>query len=271
MPDRQPLHSLAVLVTRPAGQAKSLCRRLHVLGAEVYRLPTLAIAPSPLDGALRQSLHRAAAADWLVFVSRNAVEVGLDAMHRAGLSPHPSCRLAAVGPATADALESRGLRVHLCPQEGFNSEALLAEPEWDVRGRRVAIMRGAGGRGLLGESLRGRGALVEYIEVYRRALPKIDADPILAAWLSRPAPVAVLTSGDGSANLMRLAPHRHREALRNAALVCISARVAGNAAAFGFRGERVVAPTPGDDGVIDALRSIAANNENRSSHDGTDR
>lgn len=265
------LSGMAVLVTRPEAQAESLCRRLQALGANVYRLPTLAIEPLPLDDALRGELGWAATADWLVFVSPNAVEIGLDALRRAGLSPADGCRIAVVGPGSAQALERRGLSVHLCPEQGFDSEALLAA-DWDVAGRRVAIIRGVGGRELLGETLGGRGATVRFVEVYRRVLPpSASAAATMTNWLTAGVPVAVVTSQNGLINLLKLAPAHCRDALRQARLVCVSQRIADTAAELGFNGGTVIAPAPGDEGIAQALLAIAANNENRKDHDGTNR
>jgi uroporphyrinogen-III synthase len=259
-----PLAGLAVLVTRPAGQAEPLCSRLRELGSAVFPLPTLAIEPLPLDATLREALRAAATADWLVFVSRNAADIGLNALAELGLPV--GGKIAAIGPATARALESRGLRVHLYPEDRSDSEALLAA-DWDVRRQRVAIVRGVGGRALLGDALAQRGAEVRYVEVYRRALPAGDAGPVLAHWLGAGAAAAVVTSQDGLANLVRLTPIGQRDALRQATLICVSERVAGAAREQGFRGQQVVAPAPGDEGIVQALLTIADNKQKRNDND----
>jgi uroporphyrinogen-III synthase len=108
-----------------------------------------------------------------VFVSRNAVECGLDAVRGTG------ARLAAVGPATAAAIEAAGGRVAIRPAGGSDSEHLLAAPALeDVAGSTIVIVRGNGGRELLADTLRARGAAVHYLPVYRRELNVLPTDRI---------------------------------------------------------------------------------------------
>jgi uroporphyrinogen-III synthase len=58
------------------------------------------------------------------------------------------------------------LRATYCPAQAFTSEALLALPELrQLPGRRILILRGEGGREHLRETLRARGAEVDYLEV----------------------------------------------------------------------------------------------------------
>ncbi|MEQ8207093.1 MAG: uroporphyrinogen-III synthase, partial [Woeseia sp.] len=103
-----------------------------------------------------------AAPDILIFVSRNAVDHGLY------LAPDQA-RLGAIGKATAEAIEAAGRRTDILPANGFDSEALLAEaPLQNVTGKRILIVRGDGGRGLLGQTLQARGAAVTYVCVYER-------------------------------------------------------------------------------------------------------
>ena len=71
----------------------------------------------------------------------------------------------------------------IVPSERFDSEALLALPELEtVAGKRIAIFRGEEGRELLGDTLRARGASVEYVACYRRVQPPADIRPLLDLW-----------------------------------------------------------------------------------------
>ncbi len=145
-----------VLVTRPAAQAEPLCRLIEAAGGRAIRFPTIAIEPAA-DAGTRARL--AEPWDLLYFVSPNAVEQAL-ALVPDGRWPRVSW-VAAVGRGTAKALEAAGRAPDLVPSERYESEALLAMPELaDMRGRRVLIVRGEGGRGLFAEAMTARGAEV---------------------------------------------------------------------------------------------------------------
>src|SRR5690606_17336275 len=99
----------------------------------------------------------------------------------------------AVGPGTAAVLEKHGLHVSF-PTTATNSEALLALPELQhIDGMKALIVRGSGGRELIAETLRGRGASVDYAELYLRAVPTYDA-AALRELVRNAAPSAVVVS-----------------------------------------------------------------------------
>jgi uroporphyrinogen-III synthase len=168
--DRQPLLDKRVLVTRPAHQSESLCERIAEAGGIPVRLPALAIVPPQDPEPVRTQLRQLAGFDMGIFISRNAVEQTLELLRP---EPLPSgVKWLAIGQATAAALEERGYAVGLKPEGDSTSEDLLALPGLQhVAGKRIAIMRGTGGRELLAESLLARGAHVQYIETYQGILP----------------------------------------------------------------------------------------------------
>ncbi|MCX7139646.1 MAG: uroporphyrinogen-III synthase, partial [Proteobacteria bacterium] len=160
-----------VVLTRPAGQAAQLAGLIRAAGAEPVLFPTLEILEATDSRPLAALLERLDLFDLAVFISANAVHRGLSQVGARSSWP-PGLRVAAVGSASARALHSHGFEAVIVPAQGFDSEALLALPELqDVAGKRVVIFRGDGGRELLGDTLRARGAAVEYAACYRRALP----------------------------------------------------------------------------------------------------
>jgi len=249
----QALAGIGVLVTRPAAQAAALCAGLAARGAVSVALPTIAIEPTPLQPPLVEALRAAATADWWVFVSRNAVAHGLARLRELGIGRAPATRIMVVGHGTAAALAEHGLTVDLVPDAGFNSEALLTAPELaDMTGRRVSIIRGVGGRELLASTLRARGAQVDYVEVYRRVQPALDADAAMNRWQAAGAGAVVVTSAEGLDNLLSMAGEHGAAALRQALLVTVSDRIAEAAAGYGFT-RCEVAPAPGDAEIIQTL------------------
>jgi uroporphyrinogen-III synthase len=242
-----------VLVTRPAAQAEGLCRRIEAAGGRALRLPTIEIEPPADPDAARALL--AERWDVVVFISRNAVEGALALAPEALRSG--AARLAAVGRATAATMEQAGLPPTLVPAAGFDSEALLALPALGaVAGRRVLIVRGEGGRALLGETLAARGAEVRYAEVYRRAAATVDVAALLPAWR---AELHLLTATSDAVldNLLALVPAAAQPWLKGLPLAVLGPRNAETARSRGFA-RVAVAPDTSDDGMLRALCALLA-------------
>lgn len=158
----QALSGLPVLLTRPQGQAGEWSRHLRNLGAEVQHIPTLAIQPLPTPDNTDKLLLQA---DFGIFVSSNAVQALARVPAAAGLSIQMGWHC--VGKATEQAALEHGFTV--CPNDATASETLLQnEAMKNVDGKRCVIVRGQGGRTLLADTLRSRGATVDFCELYRR-------------------------------------------------------------------------------------------------------
>jgi uroporphyrinogen-III synthase len=256
------LDGRGILVTRPAAQAERLCRLIAEAGGEPVRFPTVEIRPPEDLDTARQLL--AERWDLILFVSRNAAERGLALMPAApaGAAGDGAPQIAAVGKATAEALTELGLRPTLVPASGFDSEALLALPALQqVSGKRVLIVRGEGGRPLLGDSLRARGAEVHFAEVYRRAAPEVDASAHLQQWRGQLAAVTA-TSDEVLRNLYDLVGSADRDWLLRMPLVVISERGGAYALRLGFR-TVAVAEEASDPGIVEALCRLALSRRGR--------
>lgn len=242
------LGTKGVLVTRPAGQAAGLCRLIEEAGGRAIPFPTIEILPVVDPGSARCLL--AEQWDLLIFVSGNAVGQALPLFPGTRLPSEPE--LAAVGTATAAALAAAGRGPDLMPDGRFDSESLLALPQVaDMRGKRVLIVRGEGGRPLLGDTLAARGAQVAYAEVYRRVLPRGDARALVARW-SQNVQLVTATSGEVLDNLLTLVGTTGRGQLLATPLVVVSERTAATSKALGF--SRVeVADRVSDGAVLAAL------------------
>lgn len=245
-----PLQGLEVMVTRPAHQAARLCELIRTAGGDAWSFPVLEIAAVEHPAPVRALLSRAAEFDIALFISTNAVE---HAAELVGSNEMPATlRLAAVGQRTADALRARHGRVDIEAPPPYNSEALLATAALQqVRGTRILIVRGAGGRELLADTLRARGAEVSYAEVYRRLEPERDLD---AERKAHPhIGLIVVTSNEGLRNLVNMAGDHHRAWLLGMPLVVISPRTAEFADALGFVHPAAVAHAATDEALLEAI------------------
>lgn len=247
-PEPCDLAGRGVLVTRPAAQAETLCRLIEAAGGRAIRFSTVVIEPVMNPEAARALASR----NWdlILFISRNAVEHALPLFPHQCLPAGP--RLGVVGTATARALTVAGRAPDLMPAGRCDSESLLALAELqDLNGRRVLIVRGVGGRGLLGDTLVERGARLAYAEVYRRALPVTEVTPLLTRW-RRDVQLATATSGEVLDNLVTLLGEKGRDLLINTPLIVVSRRTGRTATGLGF--VRVeLADGASDAAILDAL------------------
>lgn len=246
----QPLAGRTIVVTRPAGQADSLCAAVTALGAEALCFPLLTIAPVADPAPLQAMARRLADFSLAFFVSPNAVRLALDAM--LPVAPWPAgVQVATVGKGSEAALAERGFTRVIAPSIGFDSEAVLALPAFQadaVAGRRVLVLRGDGGRDLLGDTLTARGARVEYLCCYHRGGPADD--PAILVDLARTGRLdaLTLTSSEGVAHLLALPG---AEVLKAVPVFAPHPRIAAAAGEGGFA--QVVLTGPGDTGLIEGL------------------
>ena len=245
------LRKLRVLVTRPAHQADTLCSLVEARGGKTVRLPLLSIVPVQQPGLARRLLDNARDWDCWLFTSVNAVQYA----RQLGVEGWPA-RLAAVGPATAAALEISGLGV-ATPLGAYSSEGLLELPEFKrIDGQRILIVTGADGLAVLGPALRERGARVEVAEVYRRVPLPYDGEHISQTLRSIDA--IVITSGQALEHLLRLTPEPMRKVLLQKQLVVPGPRVVEKASQLGF--QALVTPEKmSDAAIVQALEQAQAN------------
>ncbi len=224
------LKGLGVLVTRPVHQAAGLCELIEAQGGRAEKFPALEIRPPRDPAAARLSLLGARGI--LIFVSPNAVSFGLRLL-RGGSLPRQAL-LAAVGKGTALALREAGYPVDLIPEQNFDSEGLLALPELrQVAGRQVVIVRGDGGRPLLGDTLQERKAELVYAEVYQRHCPNADPTGLLRRW-DQAVDLVTVTSNDVLHNLISLLGEAGWWQLKRTPLLVISQRMQIEAEKLGF-------------------------------------
>lgn len=169
-PPSRLLAGLRIVVTRAPSQAGELVRALEALGADVIAAPVIRVEPLADPAPLRAALADLSRYRWIVFTSQNAVRVVCDRVAEWGLTPGvlAGAPVAAIGPATADALARRGVTPALVPPE-FVAESVVKAiaARGDLRGARILIPRALEARDALPEGLRALGAEVEVIPVYR--------------------------------------------------------------------------------------------------------
>lgn len=180
--EQRPLFGRGVVVTRAREQASGLAQELARLGADVIQCPTIEISPLPDYAELDAAIDRLSEYAWLIFTSVNGVRWFWKRLEAAGKDSRALglCRVAAIGPATAEALEARGIRPDFIPEryvaEGV-VEGLLARGKVD--GVRMLLPRAAKAREVLPDELRKAGARVDVISAYETIPAAARKDEVL--------------------------------------------------------------------------------------------
>ncbi len=251
----RPLAGLSVLVTRPGTSATSFESDLVAAGASPVSAPTIRITPpadtAPIDRAIDEIGF--GAYDWVVFTSGNAVDGVLRRIDSTGRSPviFKATRVAAVGSATERRLANAGVAVDLVPAR-FDGEAVRdALIEAGVSGKRILLPRGNLAREVLAEGLRGAGAAVDLVEVYRTE-PVTSIDPaIVAAIETGEFDVATFASSSCVRALASLLPNG-LSSLLVSAVACLGPVTAETARDYGLRVD-IVAEDATMAGLVQAL------------------
>lgn len=250
------LTGVRVVITRPEGQSEALAQRLRRLGAIPVRFPVIAIAAPEVDGALDRALAHMVDYDWIIFTSVNGVAHVWDRLAACAGTAGDSLRgipgfhgrVAAIGPATAAALDQRGVTVHLMPSE-FRAEAILAAIG-DVAGQYVLLPRADIARADLAHGLRERGAFVIEAAAYRT----VPATPPAAAFeaLCRGVDIVTFTSASTARGFVALTQDiPYGDPL----IACIGPVTADAARELGLRVD-AVAEAYTVDGLIEALQRL---------------
>ena len=244
-----PLHGTGVLVTRPRHQAAALCGLLEAQGASVERFAAIEIVPiARREWAAR--LGDLAKFDLIIFSSANAVRFGA-----ALLEQRRDLPLAAIGPATARALNQAGYRVSVRSSEGADSESLLRHPKLNAVGR-VLLVKGTQGRELLEQELARRGAEIAVAEVYRRECARpseAEMRTLETRFAAHEIHAVTATSVEIAANLLALATPRLRSAFDAVHWVVPSERVAQSLREGGVKGPSLLARSADDQDLVSAL------------------
>lgn len=245
-----------IVVTRTPEQSTTLTEQLRGLGATPISLPTIQIEPLADLGPLDTALQAIATYDWLIVTSANAVTIIGERLRAAGLTSQMlrHLHIAAVGPATTDALHAYGLTPTFVP-ERFEGEEIvtgLHAQVGELRGLRILLPQAAIARQQLAEALTQQGALVDVIPIYQTLPAPLEASALIQ--LQQGVDAITFTSGSTVRNFMQglAASNVPAAVVQNAAIACIGPQTAATAQDLGLQVD-LVATEATVGGLVDAL------------------
>ena len=220
----KPLKGKRVMVTRAAEQSQTLVDALREAGADPVVAPLVAFAPADKLEDLDRCLRAAGHYEWVFFTSQNAVRA---LEERCGAHGRPlgqvlgHVKVAAVGPATADAVRAAGLDVtHV--SKVHNGVALAEELAEQLHGKRVFLPRSDRANPDLIDALQRHGALVLAVVAYKTVAPEAEREKIQELSARGGADAVLFFSPSAVHHLRELAGReRFQEFGRRAAFVAI--------------------------------------------------
>lgn len=249
--------NLRILVTRPSAQAETLLSSIDNLGGEAVPLPTIEVVALEDKQSLIQGIKQLDKVDIAVFVSRNAVAHAIPLIKEHWRELPSNLQIAAIGRGTQTALIEHGVTVTILPTHAANSEALLAEPALQqVDDKQITLFAGCGGRTLLADTLRQRGAYVAKLDCYRRIVPEYSEAEIHQQLTGRPLDMVIATSNEGLENLIAILGKDRQAMLMKTPLIVISQRMGAFAKALGWQGTIVESPGASDDAIIETISAF---------------
>lgn len=248
----KPLAGKRIVVTRPPHQAPELADRLQELGATPVLFPTIKIRPMEDSNKLDEAIGNLGRYDWVIFTSVNGVAIFFERTEALGLdtSLFDGVRVAAIGPATGDALAENGVTPDYIPEE-FVAER-IAEGLGDVSGLSILLPRAAIARKTLRHMLAAQGANVDEIATYRTLPATPDAEALASL---ENVDIITFTSSSTVRNFINLVGGR-QEALRllqSARVACIGPITAGTVEEELSLRPAVVAEEYTMDGLVTAI------------------
>ncbi len=171
--ENRPLFGKGVIVTRAREQASGFATSLQKLGARVLQYPTITINPLPDYTAVHKAIKELENYHWLIFTSVNGVRLFWQELAHLGQDTRSlgKCKVAAIGPATAGALQKRGILPDFVPEKYVAESVLAGLMERGVgQGSRILIPRAKKAREVLPKELIKKGAKVDILPVYETTL-----------------------------------------------------------------------------------------------------
>jgi uroporphyrinogen III methyltransferase/synthase len=237
----QPLGGKTVMVTRARAQSEEMTRMMERLGARVIHCPTIEVIGPSSWAALDAAIERIDTYDWIVFTSANGAEYfygRLARLNKDAAASMAGLTVCAIGPATARAIDSAGVRADVVATDSKAEGALRAiiehaGGEENLRGLRLLMPRARVAREVLPAELTRLGAHVDAVETYQTIKPDVDKKSILRLLSESSIDAITFTSSSTVSNFAALVGASDLSGLLRGVLVaCIGPITARTAAEY---------------------------------------
>jgi uroporphyrinogen-III synthase len=244
---------MSVLVIRPEEQGVALCEQLREIGIECLHQPMFELTPCAIDQALFELAPNGDKVDIIIAVSQYAVHYCDQILRQENQYWPSNVKYLAIGQKTASLLSKLSQQQVDYP-EVSDSEHLLNDASLtQVAGHNIVILRGKGGRELIADTLRNRGANVAYRELYQRVPCTFYAESHVRLWQDRQIDSVIVTSFEQLELLVTQLPTQYHDWLFSLKMYLPSERIARLAQGMGFRNTITVGSASNSD-LVAALQ-----------------
>ncbi|PKF51365.1 uroporphyrinogen-III synthase [Enterovibrio nigricans] len=243
---------MTVLVVRPSPACEELVAQLNLLGVKALPAPLLSFNPGDDLPSLSQTLCDLPSGSVVIAISPRSIEYAAGALATNNQSWRDDLHYVAVGAKTASVWKSlTNIEAIQPPTE--DSEGMLTLPLFgNAKGLSVLILRGNGGRALLGNTLAKNGAQVRYFEAYQRHWDDKHLSSQIEQWHKASVDTVVFTSGEQLALMYQSFSSHDQQWLRECHILVPSKRIYNQAIELGFNAISCVS-SPSNTTLLHAL------------------
>ncbi|MDD2619796.1 MAG: uroporphyrinogen-III C-methyltransferase [Syntrophomonadaceae bacterium] len=253
--EKRPLWGKRVVVTRARAQASQLLNRIRDLGAQAIEFPSITIEKEANLGALYKAFQKIEEYNWIIFTSVNAADIFFAEMQNEAkdIRDLHGIKIAAIGTATKQSLEARGLRVDVVPEE-YRAEGIIKTLRPYIKeGQWILLPRARGARNILPDTLRKWGAHVNEVYLYRAAASNQVSQDTLNSIKDGNLDYLTFTSSSTVSNFVKIIGAENVARLKNRFKVaCIGPVTAQTALEQGFNVD-IMAKEYTIDGLLKAI------------------
>jgi uroporphyrinogen III methyltransferase/synthase len=235
--EHRSLQGKKILVTRARDQAGVFAEMLIDRGATVIEFPTIEVIPPATWEELDDAVKAIGTFQWVLFTSANAVHFFMKRFETLGIDVRilDGIHVCAVGPKTAESLQSRGIKVDLVPAEFKAEGALESFRNFEVKGRKFLIPRAKNAREIIPDKLKELGAEVTVVAAYENVKPAADMSRI-SSLFEKKIDVITFTSSSTVRNFVEIVGQKeYKTLIQEVLLACIGPITARTLEEYGMK------------------------------------
>lgn len=240
-----------VLVTRPDQRGQELVEMLNQQQIFAIHQPLFRIEAGSELPQLPVMLSNLNSGDLVFAVSKHAINFAVETLRQTGFHFRSDLQYFAVGQSSANHFCAKAEQCVIYPLQSENSEGVLALPQFQhLENKKILILRAESGREHLAIEAKKRGAVVQYVECYRRVPIEENLAEKISLCKRAGIDTLVVTSGEILLSLVEQCFEEDRAWITECRLIVVSRRLSQIAANLGWQSEKVTIAAKADNATL---------------------